>query len=126
MARILIIDDEEDVRSTLRQMLEVAGHQVDEAAEGEEGVRRFSLRPHDLVITDILMPVKGGLTTIREIRERYPQAKILAISGGGKDKKLSFLSTARTFPGVRTLGKPFSRADLLTTVQELLASEPAQ
>jgi len=123
MARILIIDDEEDVRATVRQMLEVAGHEVDEAAGGEDGIRRFSLHPFDLVITDILMPGKGGLTTIRDLRERFPQARVLAISGGGKDKKLNFLSTARTYPGVQTLEKPFSRAGLMTAVNELLLSD---
>lgn len=121
MARILVIDDEEPVRAMLREMLQRAGHEVTEAADGDAGLSAFRSQPPDLVITDILMPAKGGLVTIKEIRSLDPAARIIAISGGGKTGKLSFLSTARTFPGVKTLRKPFRRAELLGLVEEVLA-----
>ena len=120
MARILVIDDETAVREMVREMLEQAGHTVDEASDGDAGVRKFTERPADLVITDILMPKKGGLIAIRELRDNFPESKIVAISGGGRDGKLNFLSTAKTFPGVRTLSKPFRRAELMRTVTEVL------
>jgi DNA-binding NtrC family response regulator len=121
MARILVIDDETTIRELLRMMLEDAGHIVEAASDGDEGLRKFIACPADLVITDILMPNKGGLITIRELRERFPQSKIVAISGGGKHGKLNFLSTAKTFAGVRTLSKPFRYAELMETVNEALA-----
>ncbi len=124
MARILVIDDEEPVRTLVREMLQRAGHQVEEAVDGEQGLAAFHRSPADLVITDILMPAKGGLVTIKEIRAAAPDAKIIAMSGGGKTGKLSFLSTARTFPGVRTLKKPFRRNELLTLVEATLAGLP--
>jgi len=124
MARILVIDDEEPVRAMIRQMLERAGHAVEEAADGDAGIRAYRARPADLVITDILMPAKGGLVVIKEMRAACPDARFIAISGGGRTGRLSFLSTARTFPGVRTLKKPFRRADLLSLVEEVLG-EPA-
>ncbi|MBE0617974.1 MAG: response regulator [Proteobacteria bacterium] len=120
MARILVVDDEEPVRAMIRQMLEGAGHVVEEAEDGEAGIRAYRTRPSDLVITDILMPNKGGLVAIKEMRAAFPDARVIAISGGGRTGRLSFLSTARTFPGVRTLKKPFRRADLLSLVDEVL------
>jgi DNA-binding response OmpR family regulator len=123
MARILVIDDETAVREVLRAMLEQAGHTVDEASDGDEGLRKFIMRPADLAIIDIVMPKKSGLTLIRELRDQFPQSKIVAISGGGASGKLNFLSTARNFPRVRTLLKPVRFADLLRTVNEVLADD---
>lgn len=125
MAYILVVEDEEAVRSMLRQMLERAGHVVAEAPDGEEALHAYRARPADLVITDILMPKKGGLVAIKEIQALAPGAPIIAISGGGRTGRLSFLSTARTFPGVRTLKKPFRRSELLSLVDEALATATA-
>ncbi len=119
MAKILIVDDEADVRAMLRQMLERAGHRVVEAADGVEAVERFRAERPDVTITDILMPNRSGLATIMEIRNLDPDAPVLAISGGGRQGKMSHLSTARTFVGVETLSKPFRRADLLSRVERL-------
>ena len=121
MAKILVVDDEAPVRDVMRQMLEHAGHEVKEAAEGEEALRLWRLWRPDLTVTDILMPNKGGLVLIKEIREVSPKARIIATSGGGRTGRLNFLSTARTFPGVRTIKKPFTRMDLLRLVDEVLA-----
>ena len=81
MARILIMDDEADVRDFLRRGLESAGHEVDEAIDGLEGVRQFRQNPADVVILDIFMPVKSGLEAIEELKRDYPELKIIAISG---------------------------------------------
>lgn len=122
LARILVIDDEESVRTMIREMLSRVGHTVEEAADGEVGLQSFRRQPADLVITDILMPNKGGLVAIKELRESRPTARIIAISGGGRTGRMSFLSTARTFPGVLTLKKPFRRSELLSLVEQALAA----
>ena len=121
MAKILVVDDEAPVRDVMRQMLEHAGHQVKEAADGDEALSLWRLWRPDLTVTDILMPNKGGLVLIKEIREVSPRARIIATSGGGRTGRLNFLSTARTFPGVRTIKKPFTRKDLLGLVADVLA-----
>jgi DNA-binding NtrC family response regulator len=121
MARILIIEDEDQIREMLRQTLTRAGHEVAEARDGEEGLTIFAANPADLVVTDILMPKKGGLVTILELRQQHPELKIIAMSGGGRSGKLNFLSTAKTFPGVRTFRKPFKKTEFLSAVEELLA-----
>jgi CheY-like chemotaxis protein len=69
MARILIIDDEPNMRSMLRRMLHQAGHQVSEAGNGAEGIDSYERDPPDLVITDIIMPKKEGI-------ERQCQSKL--------------------------------------------------
>jgi CheY-like chemotaxis protein len=120
MARILIVDDEAPVRKLLRAILERAGHDVAEATDGEDGIRRYLEQPADLVIVDILMPRKGGLSAIKEIRAQFPQSRFIATSGGGKDGKLNFLATARTFGGVQTIRKPFRRGEVLAAVNRLM------
>lgn len=121
MAKILVIEDEEQVRDMIRQTLERAGHEVFEAGDGEEGIGIFDHQKIDLVVTDILMPKKGGLVTILELRQKSPDLKIIAMSGGGRSGKLNFLSTAKTFPGVKTFRKPFRKTEFLTAVDELLS-----
>jgi CheY-like chemotaxis protein len=117
--QVLVVDDEPDVRLSLREILERAGHEVVEANDGSAAIRAYRRSRPACTITDILLPRKGGLHLIREILELNPAAKILAISGGGQRGKLNFLSTARTFPGVRTLKKPFQIEDLFDVLDEM-------
>jgi CheY-like chemotaxis protein len=120
MARILVIDDEAPVRDMIRQILERAGYEVVDAADGREGMVRFREQPTDLVITDILMPEQEGIETIRMLHREFPQTKILAISGGGRRGKLDVLPTAETFGAHRSLPKPFERKELLEAIHALL------
>ena len=86
MKRILVVDDEEQIRSMLTQMLEHEGFVVDTAANGEEGMDLITRHAYDLIITDMIMPVKDGLKLIMELIQDYPDQRILAISGGGAIK----------------------------------------
>ena len=124
MAKILIIDDEEMVRGVLQQTLEREGYKVESAADGSHGLDLFQSWRPDLVITDILMPGKEGLETIRELRAEDPDVQIIAISGGGDRGDLNFLRAASMFGAVRTLSKPISRDDLLPMVRDILG-DPA-
>lgn len=119
MARILIIDDESQVRDVLRQALERAGHDVVEAKDGREGLRAFRVTPADLILTDILMPEKEGLETIIELRREIPGIKIIAMSGG-RGGKLNFLDVAKQLGAQRVLQKPFGVHEVLKMVTELL------
>ena len=121
MARVLVIDDETQVRNMLRQMLERAGYEVEEAANGAVGVGLYRQTPADLIITDILMPEKDGIETILALRKTHPEVKIIAISGGGRTEKLEILLAAESFGALRTLAKPFERQELLEAVRTVLA-----
>ena len=121
MAKILVIDDDELVRSTVAAALEHAKHEVVQASDGQEGVNTFQGGKFDLVVTDIIMPEKEGIETIIEIRQRDPQVKIIAISGGGRTSNQIFLDVAKKFGAVDVLPKPFTPKQLVTMVQQVLA-----
>ncbi len=122
MARILVVDDEIEIRHLLRQMLEREGYEVSEAPDGEVAVRLFRADPFDLVITDIIMPEKEGIKTIFELRHDYPNVKIIAISGGSRVEPQAYLDTAEAFGAVRSFVKPFSTLEMIQTVRELLSA----
>lgn len=122
MAKILLIDDDDDVRRTLVRMLQMAGHEVHEATDGDSGLALFEELKPDLVITDILMPEKEGIETIMILKREHPDVKILAISGGGRSGAMDFLEMARSLGADQVLQKPFRRADLLDLVAKLLGS----
>lgn len=123
MKRILIIDDDPQVRMMLRMTFEDAGFEVSEAADGEAGVRKFQRCPADLVVTDLVMPGKEGIETIVEIRQGFPEAKVVAISGGGKLGPDSYLKIAAECGAARVFSKPIDRAQLIACVRELTSQE---
>ena len=121
MASILIIDDDDALRHTMRKILERAGHRVREAADGARGLTLFRQEASDVVVTDLIMPEKEGIETIIELREGYPWVKILAVSGGGSVDPDGPLTDARYLGADATLPKPFSVEDLQDAVARLLA-----
>ena len=127
MGTILVIDDDDQVRGVLRDMLEFAGYDVLDAPNGRLGLSEFRKHDVDLVITDILMPEKEGLETIIELRKEQPGLQIIAISGGGERGNMDYLQTANMLGAVKTFAKPFDRRDLLDTVAGLIGGgEPAE
>jgi CheY-like chemotaxis protein len=124
MAHILIIDDEPSLRTLFRQFLEGQGFSVAEAADGREGIRLLCAQKPDLVVTDIMMPEMDGLEVILEIRKAHPGIPVIAISGGMKSGKMSFLTHAKKFGACRIFEKPVELAEILQAVRELLADSP--
>lgn len=120
MAKILVIDDDPQVRHLLVLALNNAGHEAVSAENGAEGVRVYRVEPTDLVITDLIMPEKEGIETIVELRREFPGVRIIAISGGGRQSGVDFLPVAAKLGAVRTLHKPFTIKELYETVAEVL------
>ena len=120
MARILIIDDNAQLREMLDLMLVQAGHEVVEAGTGEMGVRLYKEKQADIVIVDILMPEKGGLETIVELKRDFPNAKVIGISGGFQKKTDQSPALAELLGIQRTLSKPFPPEELLKAIREIL------
>jgi CheY-like chemotaxis protein len=118
VAHILVIEDEENILGLITTMLEKSGHHVVGAHDGTEGLMIYRDQPTDLVITDILMPKKDGVETIRELKRDFPQARIIAITGyRGRFNRLP----AAEFVGAQvTLMKPFTQSQLLEAVDGLL------
>jgi DNA-binding response OmpR family regulator len=120
MARVLVIEDDEQVGKLIREILEREGHKVAEARNGEEGLQEFRRYPADLVITDIVMPVKEGVETISDLMLEFPETKIIAISGGGRVGPETYLDLASGFGASWVIAKPFKAEVLLAAVRELL------
>jgi CheY-like chemotaxis protein len=117
---ILVIDDDETIRVLLRTILEREGYRVVDAPDGDKGLRQYQESPTDVVITDLIMPGKEGIETIRDLRKKFPHVKIIAVSGGGRIGPESYLKMAKGVGALRTLSKPFDRMVLLKTVQEVM------
>lgn len=122
MARILIIDDEELSRFTMRAILEEAIHEVCEAEDGEAGVALHKAQPFDLVITDTIMSKKSGVQTIIELKRDYPSLQIIAVSGSGITSPESFLAQATRYGADRVLAKPFTEDEILECVNACLSA----
>ena len=125
MQKILIIDDEPHILLMLKKMLERVGYEIEIATNGVEGIKLFKESGSDLVITDIIMPEKEGLETIREMRRIKSDLKIIAMSGGGKVSADNYLQIARIFGAAKSIAKPFTQKEMVSAVQSLLGGEGA-
>ena len=127
MAQILLIDDDDAVRTALRLLLTHFGHTVIEARNGREGLAVFDDIDADLLITDIVMPERDGLEVLMELHARHPPLKIIAISGGGRHLEAKdCLHTATVMGAAKVLVKPFRNEELMAAVNELLLDAPAK
>jgi DNA-binding response OmpR family regulator len=112
MKRILIVEDNADLRSMLRLCLEADGFEVDVAANGQHALDVLSQRPADVVVTDLFMPDQDGIETILEVRKRYPDVRIVAMSGWTSTEGSDYLRVAREIGALETLRKPFDPRQL--------------
>lgn len=124
MARILIIDDEPELRGMMCQLLRNESHTVTETDDGRRAMTWLTHEPFDLVITDILMPEMDGLEIIQAIHRMKPALPILAVSGGGRSPAGLYLAVADKLGADQVLGKPFAPAKFLAVVRSLLGGIP--
>lgn len=121
MAHILVIDDDPHHRGMLEQLLRLDRHEVRSLDNGELAVPTCRSRCPDLVIVDVLMPVRDGIDTLIDLRRAFPALRLLAVSGGRRTLSPSFnLESAALVGADATLAKPFTRAELQAEVQRLL------
>jgi CheY-like chemotaxis protein len=128
LAKILVIDDDDGMRRTMSRMLKHAGHEVEEAANGLEGMNSVRTNHPDIVVTDIFMPQKEGFETIQELRQEHPSILILAVSGGATLSQPSvhapdYLNLVRGLGADATLAKPFRAQDLLLEIDKLVLKQ---
>ena len=120
MARILVVDDDADVRAAVRTILEDAGHEVVEAVDGAAGLRAYRDASFDLVLCDLFMPDVDGIELIRALRRQFPDAKVIAMSGGAFDGTLDLLDLAPYLGAAEALAKPFSLDEFVRAVERVL------
>lgn len=120
MARILLIEDEKQVRGLLSETLEQEGHEVIGCQNGTEGVNQYQKGPIDLVIMDIILPDKDGFETLNELKQQDSQVNVLAISGGLAPGAVNILEIAQRLGARETLAKPFDLKSFLRVVNHLI------
>ena len=121
MAKVLVVDDEAEVRGLLRRMLTTLGHEVWEAPNGTEALRLLDTSPFDLVITDVYMAAVDGMELLVRIQQRGLHMPVVMISGGGYKSREEVLEMAASCGAVATLEKPFSLEQLRLTIEPLLS-----
>jgi CheY-like chemotaxis protein len=130
MANILVVDDEIEVGTVIRRVLERAGFAVAVVNNAAAALEAVAAEPPDVVITDVIMPKVHGVELIKILRERYPRIRVIAISGGGSFGPLgykpdaisthAYLAAAREAGAQEVLPKPFDLTDLLAAIRRLL------
>lgn len=120
MAKILLVDDSESVRSALSTLLQHAGHEVTEAADGKQALGALEQDQFDLVVTDIFMPTMDGIELIKQLRGAHPELKILALSGGGARQPAKYaMGLASSLGADAALQKPVDNAGFLAEIEAL-------
>lgn len=123
MPNILVVDDEKPVRDLLNDVLEKDGHKVVGAATGIEAEELYKSNQIDLVITDLVMPEKGGIDLIMGLKEHNPGVRVIAISGGGGiTGRFDYLPIAKLVGAVRVISKPFQIAEIRKQVEQVLVA----
>jgi len=120
MPSILLVDDDEQMRNLLSEILRCAGHEVEVARDGQEATKLYHERSPDLIVTDLLMPEKEGLEMIMELYRSCSQIRVIAMSGGGRIDSAPLLKAASIFGAQRILHKPFSPEEFMRAVIEAL------
>jgi CheY-like chemotaxis protein len=123
MAHVLVVDDEDLVRRTVRTALERRNHRVSEAGNGLEALEVLSREDIQVAVVDIVMPVMGGLHLTSEIERRYPKVKVIAVTAWDQQPKMSLLEAARDLGAKATIPKPFTMASLCDLVEKLAARD---
>jgi CheY-like chemotaxis protein len=117
--RVLVVDDNADLRDTLRLMLQHMGFASEAARDGQHALDLQRAQPAQILITDIFMPGTDGIETIAAFRRGWPDIKIVAMSGGGAVATRDYLKLAPDIGADAILRKPFSLDELQRVLQRL-------
>lgn len=120
MATILLVEDDDLVRDMLAQVLQRASHQVITASDGDEATEILKNTHPDIMVTDIIMPKKSGITLISEVKNKHPNMEIIAISGGGRLDPMGYLDLSESLGATVSFEKPIDKAALLMAIDLLL------
>ena len=118
--RVLVIEDNADLRDLIQTYLEEEGYEVSSAADGRDGLQQQRNAPSEIVVTDIFMPGKEGIETVFDLKREFPDTRIIVMSGGPSlVQGMDYLGLARELGAARTLAKPFTMRQLADALREL-------
>lgn len=120
MAKILLVEDDDLVRDMLAQVLKRATHDVQTASNGDEATEILKKSKPDIMVTDIIMPHKSGITLIAEVKGDHPNMEIIAISGGGRLDPTGYLDLSESLGATVSFEKPVDNSALLMAIDLLL------
>jgi two-component system, NtrC family, response regulator HydG len=120
MPKLLVVDDQRNMRTTLAMMLRGAGYEVDEAQSGEEGSQRGGSGEYDLVLTDLRMGAKDGIDVLRAVRETQPLTEVIVMTAYGT---IESAVEAMRFGAFDYIQKPFTEQELLVKVGKALDNQ---
>ncbi len=123
MASILLVEDDDLLRTMLKSLLTSSGHEVWEASDGTRVCEMHQQQRFDLIITDVVMPDTEGLGLITELRRIDQNVRIIAMSGGGQSGGEAYLNIAQKLGAQHTLRKPFGNDEFLETVRLALETQ---
>jgi two-component system, response regulator, stage 0 sporulation protein F len=126
MATILLVEDDDLVRDMLTQILERASHKVIGVANGEEATESLKISQPDIMVTDLIMPKKSGITLISEVKNRHPNLEIISISGGGRLDPTGYLDLSESLGASVSFEKPIDNTALLMAIDLLLHGRKEQ
>lgn len=120
MARILVIDDDEQINFFLKESFSLEGYEVDTAKDGAEAKALYTENDYDVILTDIIMPGQDGFEVILDLRHRGLSNRVIAISGGGRVSADDYLVTASSFDVAATFQKPLDRKAILAKAKQII------
>jgi len=127
MAQVLVIEDNDQFREVLKEMLSRSGYDVLMAANGRDGVDIYREKRPDVVITDVIMPEKDGAEVIFELQKEFPDIKMIVMTGGGQGDAKTYLQSITTYSRVKySFEKPFALKDLREAVKDLIEGSGEQ
>ena len=118
--RVLVVDDDPQMRESVARILAGAGYAVEVAVDGDQAIEVQRARPAEVLITDVFMPSRDGLETIQFFRDAYPEVAIIAMTGGSPTGRSDdYLMVAGVAGARATLRKPFGAQTLLDSLSGL-------
>ena len=124
MAKILIVDDYQQIRAAARQILAKDGHEVWDVPDGVQALDLLEIIPFDLVLTDVYMAAVDGMELLTRMKQRGHRVPVVVMSGGGFASREEVLALAQECGAVAILAKPFTPRQLRETIEPLLKSPP--
>ena len=119
-SRVLIVEDDDQYRDFLAELLGLSGYHIQTAVNGKDGLVQFENFEPNLVITDLVMPEVEGIEMLQRLRKQKSDVPVIVLSGGNRGDANSYLKAADMLGAIKTFKKPVDNGELLKAVESIL------